>query len=63
MNLALIRLMVSGTLEVAGLAAITWGLYQWTPVAGWIAGGLSAVIIGLAADPPTRTAPVSELAQ
>jgi hypothetical protein len=35
----------SALLDVGGLGAITYGAGLWTPIAGWIIGGLSAIVL------------------
>lgn len=48
------RLILSGVLELAGIAAVVYGFAQIAPWLAWIAGGLALVIVGLAVDPPAR---------
>lgn len=48
----LVILILSGILELAGIAAIVWGFALITPIAGWIVGGLALILIGLMVDPP-----------
>lgn len=42
----------SMVVELAGIAAITWGFAQIAVWLGWIIGGLALVLVGFAIDPP-----------
>lgn len=46
------RLVLSGAVEFAGVAAIVWGFGQLAPWLGWVVGGVALVVTGLAIDPP-----------
>lgn len=46
------RLILSGVLELAGVAAVVYGFALVAPWLAWIAGGLALVLAGLAVDPP-----------
>jgi hypothetical protein len=35
----------TAVMAVAGLGAIDYGIYQWQPILGWIAGGLSLLVL------------------
>lgn len=48
----LVSLIVSGILELAGIAAIVWGCALISPIAGFIVGGLALMVLGLVVDPP-----------
>lgn len=41
---------VASAVQVAGLAAVTVGAAAWSHVAGWIVGGVSALVIGVAME-------------
>lgn len=45
---------VSAALEVAGVAAIAYGLSLLAVWAGVVAGGVGLVLLGLAVDPPAK---------
>jgi ABC-type phosphate transport system permease subunit len=49
-----IRAILSLLLELAGLVAIVYGFWLIFPFLGFIIGGVSAILIGLAIDPPIR---------
>jgi hypothetical protein len=38
----------SSLIELAGMAAISFGAYQLTPWLGWVAAGAAAIVIGQA---------------
>lgn len=50
----LVRLVISGVLELLGLAAIVWGCSLIAPFLGFIIGGVGLMFIGLAVDPPAK---------
>lgn len=53
--LVLLIPILSFLLEIAGVAAIVFGLWLLSPVAGFIGGGLGLILIGLATNPPVRS--------
>jgi len=56
------RAAVTTMLELAGLVSVTTGAALIDPAAGWIVGGLSAVLVGyLAGRPPAPVRPDGEL--
>lgn len=46
------RQLVTTVLEVAGLGSVTTGAAMVEPAAGWIVGGVSAVLVGYLAGRP-----------
>jgi hypothetical protein len=50
----LIPSILSFLLEIAGIAAIVYGLFLLAPVVGFIGGGIGLILVGLALDPPGR---------
>lgn len=57
----LVYLILSGILELAGIAAIVWGFALISPIAGWIVGGLALILIGLMVDPPSKRPKIVEV--
>ena len=49
-----VKLLLSGLLELSGIAAITGGVYLISPIAALIIGGVALIALGLALDPPKR---------
>ncbi len=47
-----IRAILSLLLELAGLVAIVYGFWLIFPFLGFIVGGIAAILVGLAVDPP-----------
>lgn len=45
-----VRSLSSSLLELSGLSAIVYGVHTVSAPAGWIVGGLSAVLLSLALD-------------
>lgn len=56
-----IRLILSGILELLGIAAIVAGFSLIAPFLGFIIGGIGLIIFGLAIDPPARAARKAEI--
>lgn len=56
-NLPLIS---SSLLELSGIAGISYGSWLFSHVLGFIVGGFSLIIVGLAVDPPMRQPKNSE---
>lgn len=53
----MVRLILSGIAELLGLTAIIWGISLICIPAAIVIGGIVAIIIGLAIDPPARKGP------
>ena len=50
----LVKLVASGLIELLGVAAITWGAALVFPALGFIVGGVGALWIARAIDPPQK---------
>ncbi|AMQ66946.1 hypothetical protein SEA_CRACKLEWINK_10 [Mycobacterium phage Cracklewink] len=48
------RELASGALQLAGVAAITYGCWLLAPWLGLIIGGVLVLLVGMALDPPAR---------
>ena len=48
----MVRLIVSGLIELLGLGAIVWGVYLFSIPIAFIIAGIGLMLIGLAVDPP-----------
>lgn len=45
----------TAVMVVAGFGAVDYGIFQWNPIAGWIAGGISLLVIeGLTENKPAK---------
>lgn len=47
---SIVSKVVASVVQAAGLAGITAGAWLWSPIAGWIVGGFSVLVIGVALE-------------
>lgn len=55
-----LRLITSGVFELLGILAIIYGFFLIAPFLGLIVGGMGALVIARAIDPPVKSPPVIE---